>query len=127
MFSDLNVFKLAFAMAQHAGKRQAVVAQNMANADTPGYRARDIESFQSAFRGTEGGEMRASRAGHFNAPANGGVWREFQTQDATDPNGNSVSVEQEMMKGVEVKREHDRALAIYRASLSVLRTSLGQR
>ncbi len=127
MYSDLNVFKLAYAMAQHAGKRQAVVAQNMANADTPGYRARDIESFQSAFRGTEGGAMRASRAGHFDGPTEGGASRELTSDAMTDPNGNSVSIEQEMLKGVEVKREHDRALAIYRASLNVLRTSLGQR
>ena len=128
MFSDLNVFKIAFAMATHAGKRQAVVAQNMANADTPGYRARDIDSFQSVFRGADDGAMRATRSAHFDGPVNSGaVWREFEPAGQTDPNGNSVSVEQEMVNAVEVKRQHDRALAVYRASLSVLRTSLGQR
>lgn len=128
MFSDLNVFKIAYAMATHAGKRQAVVAQNMANADTPGYRARDIDSFQSAFRGTEVSSLRATRAGHLDGDTRpGAVWREFEPSGPTDPNGNSVSIEQEMVNAVEVKRQHDRALAIYKASLSVLRTSLGQR
>lgn len=128
MFSDLNVFKLAYAMATHAGNRQAVVAQNMANADTPGYRARDIDSFQSVFRGNDDSAMRATRSGHQDGPAmQGAVWREFEVNGAADPNGNSVSVEQEMANAVQVKRQHDRALAIYRASLNVLRTSLGQR
>ena len=48
MFYDLNVFKTAYAMATHAGQRQAVIARNMANADTPGYQTRDIESFKTA-------------------------------------------------------------------------------
>jgi len=128
MFTDLNVFKLAHAMASHAGKRQAIVARNVANADTPGYHARDIKPFADLVSddGTETG-MRASRLGHLNAPAGAGNrWAEFTTNTATDPNGNSVSVELEMVKAVETMRQHERALAIYKSSLNILRTSLGR-
>mgnify|MGYP000342005014 CR=1 FL=1 len=52
MFYDLNVLKTAYAMATHAGQRQAVIARNMANADTPGYQPRDLEAFQKAFEMT---------------------------------------------------------------------------
>ena len=41
MFEGLEIFQLAGGVARHAASRQAVVAQNIANADTPGYRARD--------------------------------------------------------------------------------------
>jgi flagellar basal-body rod protein FlgB len=44
----------------------------------------------------------------------------------TDPNGNSVSVEQEILRSVDAKRQHDRAIAIYRSSLKILRSSLGR-
>jgi flagellar basal-body rod protein FlgB len=42
------------------------------------------------------------------------------------PNGNSVSLETEMVKAVEVKRQHDQALAIYKSSMNVLRASIGR-
>lgn len=126
MFQGLNVFKAAHAMATHAGHRQALVSQNIANADTPGYKAQDIHPFAEVFDSDAASGMRASRAGHLNAPDAGGNPATFDADSPTDPNGNSVSIELEMMKGVEVKREHDRALAIYKSSLSILRTSLGR-
>ncbi|SLN63803.1 flagellar basal body rod protein FlgB [Falsiruegeria litorea R37] len=128
MFSDLNVFKMAYAMATHAGKRQAIVSQNMANADTPGYQARDIESFSNAY--VKNGariEMQASRAGHLNGVERGAPdWAVFHPDLPKDPNQNNVAIEEEMLKAVEVKRQHDRAIAIYRSSMSVLRGTLGR-
>ncbi len=128
MFQDINVFKMAYAMATHAGKRQAMVAQNMANADTPGYKRRDIEPFAAAYdRGGPHAAMHASRPGHLNGIAQSGSrWAELTPDAPADPNGNSVSIEEEMLTAVEVKRQHDRALAIYKTSLNVLRASLGK-
>lgn len=127
MFTDLNVFQMAHAMAKHAGHRQAMVSRNIANADTPGYAARDIAPFESAFRNSASTTMSGSRSGHFGAGSGlGHTWAAFTPETATDPNGNSVSVEEELFKAVDVKRQHDRALAIYRSSLNVLRASLGR-
>ncbi|MCH5375497.1 MAG: FlgB family protein [Planctomycetes bacterium] len=128
MFSNLNVFKMANAMATHAGQRQAVIAKNIANADTPGYKAQDISPFATMYQSREDDQgMRASRAGHLNGSRGAGAAEASPRRDqAADPNGNSVSVEQEMLKAVEVKQQHDRALAIYKSSLNILRTSLGR-
>ena len=124
MFSG---FKTAFAMAAHAGKRQAVIAQNVSNADTPGYAAKDVPDFSSTYKLEQGDSMRATRPGHFDADRQPGMIRVIEDPNAiAEPNGNSVSVEMEMMKAVDAKRSHDRALAIYRSSLSILRTSLGR-
>ncbi|MES0864167.1 FlgB family protein [Ruegeria sp. SCPT10] len=128
MFYDLNVFKTAHAMATHAGQRQAVIARNMANADTPGYQPRDIEAFKSAFENTgPQTQMMATRRGHLNGGGLAGhSWAEFAADPSGDPNGNGVSLEEEMLKAVDVKRQHDRALVIYKSSMNVLRTSLGR-
>ncbi|WP_170526218.1 FlgB family protein [Ruegeria arenilitoris] len=128
MFSDLNVFKVAYALATHAGQRQAVISRNMANADTPGYRARDIESFAEAFeKSSATSAMSATRDGHLNGVGPGGMtWAEHMRGGAVDPNGNGVSLEEEMLNAVEVKRQHDRALAIYKSSIGILRTGLGK-
>jgi flagellar basal-body rod protein FlgB len=126
MFTNLNVFRLAHAMASHAGQRQAVIARNVANADTPGYRARDIVPFTGVpAQATGAPSMRADRSAHLNggtAPA----WSEIVAGGDAAPDGNTVSVEIEMMKAVEVRRQHDRAITIYKSALGMLRAGLGR-
>lgn len=39
---NLNILQMASQLAAHSSARQAVIAENIAQADTPGYRARDI-------------------------------------------------------------------------------------
>lgn len=125
MFQNLEIFRMAHAMASHAGARQAVIARNMANADTPGYAAQDIAPFAESYARGET-RLRASRAGHVGASP--GDHELAARPDAPrDPNGNSVSLETEMLNAVAVKRQHDRALAIYKSSLTVLRAAIGRR
>ena len=71
----------------------------------------------------------ATRAGHL--PSFGGAQDPAVLDRAgagtLSPNGNGVSLETEMVKAADVKREHDMALAIYSKSLAILRASLGRR
>jgi len=114
-------------MATHAATRQAVVAENMANADTPDYRARDITPFKEIYRADEGNTaMRTTREGHLGGALQARDAAAHEAAFEVSPNGNSVSLEEEMLKSVEVKRQHDRALAIYKHSLGVIRTTLGR-
>ena len=55
-----------------------------------------------------------------------GSVRSEVTQEEPSPNGNTVSLETEMLNGVEVAREHSQALAIYKHALGIIRTSLGR-
>lgn len=132
MFQNLEVFQIAHGMARHAGQRQAVSARNMANADTPGYRALDVTPFKDTVGKPEtGAEQRATRTAHLNGSLQQGsmIAAPSVTEDMSalsDPNGNSVTVESEILRSIEAKRQHDRALAIYRSSLTILRTSLGR-
>ena len=129
MFEKPEVLALASSLAAHAAERQSAIARNVANGDTPGYRAQDLPDFAATYRAQDAGALRQTRAGHVGAPD------ASQTFSATDraqqgtlsPNGNSVSLEAEMVKAAEVRREHDMALAIYGKSLAILRASLGRR
>lgn len=128
MFKNLEVFRTAQSAAIHAGARQTVIAQNMAHADTPGYAAKDIAPFASFFTSENSGfAARATRETHLNGATTSSPFEVSTRQNAVaDPNGNSVSVETEMLHAVDVKRQHDRAVAIYRSALTVLRTALGR-
>ena len=129
MFQNLDVFKISHAMARHAGTRQAVVARNIANADTPGYKARDIQPFQDIVsKAPTGAHLRGTRPGHLGSSDRLAVLEiDKRRAEHGDPNGNSVSLEQELLKGVEVKRQHDRAVAIYKSSMTIVRAALGRR
>lgn len=127
MHNSLDLFQTAGALARHAGARQAVVARNIANADTPGFEAQKIAAFKDVYRSADNSVMRATRNGHFTAQSSATVdSRIMASNDAPSPNGNTVSLEEEMLRSVEVSREHNRALTIYRHAMTVLRTSLGR-
>ena len=126
MFENLDLFQTAHSMARHAGQRQALVARNMANADTPGFRPTDLAPFKEQVR--QGVGMKATRVRHLNAADGLNAAQVLRVEDTNpSPNGNEVSVEDEMLRAVDIKRQHDRALAIYRHSLTVLRSSLGRK
>jgi flagellar basal-body rod protein FlgB len=129
MYQNLEIFRTAISLAQHAGARQAVTAQNIANADTPGYLEKDVEEFatfasQSA---SPGGVQKATRPSHLNGSMSQTAPRVNESEAASgSPNGNGISIELEMVKAVDAKRDHDQALAIYKSSLNILRASLGR-
>jgi flagellar basal-body rod protein FlgB len=110
MFEKLELTRMAQGFAAHSGARMAVVARNVANADTPGYRAADLADFAAAYR--EAPEARSWQARPLALPA--------------DPNGNTVNLSDQMRRMVEVRQGHDMALAIYRSTSSVVRAALGR-
>lgn len=120
-----NVFRMASAMARHASARQAMIATNIANADTPGYAARQIPDFAATWSDSSVG-LRVTRTGHMAAEAAGRPQRPVDSAGEPSPNGNNVSIEAEMFAAVDAQREHGRALAIWRHGLGLLRTSLGR-
>lgn len=126
MFENLDIFKMSAAMAKHAGQKQAIVAQNVANADTPNYIAQDLPEFRDTYRPTDGaGIQRATRPQHLHGtPTGDALAAAFKAKDEATQNGNQVSLETEMLKSVAAKRQHDQALAIYKSALGILRSAI---
>ena len=125
MYENLALLRTADAMARHAGARQALVARNMANADTPGYRAMTAAPFSESVKAARH-VMRATRPGHMGYEETTRL-RPTEAGGEASPNGNSVSIETEMIQAAEVEREHNRALSVYRHSLTVLRSVISGR
>lgn len=124
MFEKLELTRMAQALAAHSGARMAVIARNVAHADSPGYKAQDLPSFDKVYE--EGGQMRATRPGHLAASSEGTALVPERAPGRESPNGNTVSLEGEMVKSVEARQNHEMALAIYRATSDVVRASLGR-
>lgn len=128
MFERIEMMRMARAMGHHVAQRQIVTARNIANADTPGYKAADLPAFADSYRDGPAPAMRTTRAGHLPPPAWAyGAIRPVTVEGPASPNGNSVSLEAEMVRAAELKRQHDMAIGIYRSALNLMRSSIGRR
>jgi flagellar basal-body rod protein FlgB len=128
MFNNIEMMQTAQAMARHASERQTLVARNVANADTPGYRALDMPSFAETLAAPQQGtSLRATRPGHVTDGMNAaGQISAIDAGVEASPNGNTVSIEDEMVKAAELRQQHDMAMAIYGKARDILRASLGR-
>lgn len=128
MFQKLDIFQMASGLAKHASARQETIAKNIANADTPKYRAKDIASFKETYSGSATGtSMKSSHAGHLHGNDTQSTPIKFMDAPGpSSPNGNTVTLETEMMKATEVRHQHDLAMSVYKSSMNILRTSIGR-
>ncbi len=131
MTPGLEILRLAGEVAEHSAQRQGLIAQNVANADTPGYRARDIADFSEIYaRGLSPSlDMRQTRDGHLGPLANQVAYRivEDVPLGAEAPNGNTVSLEDQMTRSVGARQMHDLAMGVYSKTLDILRLGLQRR
>jgi flagellar basal-body rod protein FlgB len=127
MFETMNITRMARALSAHAGARLGVIARNVAQADTPGFKAMRLPDFATSYPDESATAMRATRPGHLGAQG-GTLTAVLQpTGGEASPNGNTVSVSREMVASVDARQQHDMALAVYRATSEIIRTSLGRR
>ena len=104
---------MAQQLARHAAARQEVVARNIAQVDTPGFRQMDIPSFAEIYGDSQIDDMRATRAGHLGVLESEASGRPFLAKGGTTaPNGNNISLETEVLKAAEIRQEHEMALAV---------------
>ena len=110
-------------------ERQRLIAQNVANSDTPGYVGRDLRAptdFAAAMREGGGLQMAQTRPGHMpvGGPSGAPVAR-FTSEAAPDSettlDGNAVVVEEQMLKMAESRMAYDAAIGLYQKSLAMLR------
>lgn len=118
MLKSINIFDLTSSMASHAAQRHAVIAENIANSDTPNYKAKDIESFSEAFK--------TSLLQGEETVGNNFKMIETNMGDAHSPNGNSVSLEDQMMRSAQTQNDHAMALMVYKKSLSMMKMAVGK-
>ena len=126
MFAKIELTRMAQAMAADAGARMGVIARNVANADVPGYKALTLPDFAETYAAGDASAMRATRPGHQGASNAQPAAIARVTPGNGSPNGNTVSLEEEMVNAAGARQQNDMALAIYRATSDILRASLGR-
>ena len=142
---DLRAMEALRTRMQWHQARQRVLAENVANADTPHYRGKDLEAPDlpgAAGLGrdgaTAGGGVRAARAASVSLAVTqpghvaGSQGRQGFKSDSTPrfevtANGNAVDIEEEMAKSAENQLDYQTAASLYQQSMSLIRTALGRK
>ncbi|KQZ12185.1 flagellar biosynthesis protein FlgB [Mesorhizobium sp. Root552] len=119
----VNLFDLATRQSQWLAVRQTAVAGNIANVNTPGYTANDVEPFDKVLDRTSV-SLSATQEGHLGfGAANAGLTTKPQEFDGVlMPSKNTVVMENELMKAGEVRRSFELNTAIVKAFHSMLMT-----
>jgi flagellar basal-body rod protein FlgB len=112
--------------------RQRVLAQNVANADTPGFRTHDLEplDFKKAMaEPPQRTTLALTSPGHISATATSEVGKYGSPRAKSfevRPNGNAVVLEDEMIKVAQNQMDHQAVTSLYSRSLGLIKTALGK-
>ena len=128
--TDIPIFSMLRTRLKWAQARQRVLAENVANADTPNFRPTDLAplKFDSASHGVQPVRLATTETGHI--PGLGDTGGEFRTQQRGQfdirASGNGVNLEDQMMKVAANQMDYQAVSALYARSLNMLKTAIGK-
>ena len=145
MTSPIEVISMARALARHASVRQNLISENIANADTVDFKARDISDFSEIYESKSRNQKtgashsldasfapRVTRPGHPGyedvkaAVAPTPEAKEIAKLGAETRNGNTVSLEDQMTRGASAMLHHEMAIGVMRKAGDILRMAIGR-
>jgi len=122
--TGIGLFRMAERRLAWAGQRQAVLAQNVANANTPGYQPRDVAPF-AAVLGAVAPGLAATASGHMQPAAGAADLRHARPRERA-PDGNAVSLEDQLVKVADTSSTQELVANLYRKYHGMFRTALGR-
>ena len=128
-----TLFELISARSAWLGQREAVLGQNVANADTPGYRPRDLEpvSFDGLMRHAAGQSagLQPVRTAPMHLAATTPAPDPFRDRPDAEyeatPSGNGVELSEQMRKMALTELDHQLTTGLYRRYVGMVRTAIG--
>ena len=127
---DIPLFSMLRGRMGYLSERQKLIAQNVANSDTPGFSPKDLKpyDFAAQMKTASGGAgmVAVTQPGHMLPPSQrsgpGGAFKTRTVKDSeTTLDGNSVVLEEEMMKMSDARMSYEAAIGFYQKSLNLLR------
>lgn len=116
---------------QYLSERQALLAQNIANADTPGYQAKDLAKVDfGAAMEQAGGKlaMTKTNARHLGDAAGGASTFKVVSRKPyeTNPNDNKVALDEEIQLLSMNQMDYQQVATMYRKTLELFKTAIGR-
>lgn len=126
--ADLPILSMLRTKMQWHQERQRLLSENVANADTPKFQPRDLTPPDFDRKLPASVSLASTNAAHL--PGFAGNSRFPTGRDGgyeTRPSGNSVNLEDEMMKVASNQMDYQAATTLYSRSLGLVKTAIGKR
>jgi len=127
---DIPIFSMLRTRLEWAQARQRVLAENVANSDTPHFRPRDLAPppVDGASAAATPVRLATTETGHLPGLNAAGETFRTERRGAYDlrPAGNAVNLEDEMMKVAANQMDYQAVTALYTRSLNLLKTAIGK-
>ena len=113
-------------------QRQKILAENIANADTPGYVPKDLKQVDFS-RQVAAAQRKirvvSTREGHTSPKVSNASFRANEQRDPYEiaPAGNAVVIEEQMMKVAETQIDYQMMTSIYKKNIGFIKMALGKR
>ncbi len=124
--SEIPIFSMLRTRMHWHQERQRLLAENVANADTPKFRPRDLAPPQMDAAPAALPLARTSAVHLAGAPDSATFQLDRRGQFEVRPTGNAVSLEDEMMKVAANQMDYQTVTALYTRGLALLKTALGK-
>jgi flagellar basal-body rod protein FlgB len=130
--SDFPILSMLRTRMHWHQERQRLLAENVANADTPNFKPRDLTPPNFDRRqpsAVAAPALTRTNVAHLAGLAGAGTQFEADRKltHETRPAGNAVSLEDEMLKVAANQMDYQAATALYGRSLGLFKTALGRR
>jgi flagellar basal-body rod protein FlgB len=122
--TEVGLFVLAEQRLAWADQRQAVLAENIANSSTPGFRPSDLAPFSSTLSRVMSVTPFRTQPGHFIG-AVGGPYREMTESSTHGPDGNGVALDVQLTKVADTDTTQSLIISIYKKYISLFGMALG--
>jgi flagellar basal-body rod protein FlgB len=119
-----DFFGLAERKLEWLGQRNAVIAGNIANSNTPGYAARDIAPFAATLAGTTVGMAHTDEGADLGATT-GAADTTAGTEPERSPDKNGVSLDHELTLLAQTQDQQGEVTTLYKRYTSMVQTALG--
>jgi len=124
--TDVPILSMLRTRMQWHQERQRILADNVANAETPNFQPHDLAELKSDQALPPLGLLRTS-TGHQADPEGDATFGRTNSGFLVRPAGNAVSLEDEMMKVADNQMSFQTASALYSKSLGLIKIAVGKK
>ena len=129
---NIGLFKALGAKMEYLSQRQRIISQNIANADTPGYRPQDLKpvDFSAVLKGVSGSkgvQMVATNPMHVGASSEVPAAKSGKQKTVYEvaPDGNAVIMEEQMLKSGQTVMDYNLVTGLYQKNVRMIKLALG--
>lgn len=130
---NIALFKALGAKMQYLGQRQRLISQNIANADTPGYKPKDLKpvNFGSALKDAQSANkgviMASTNPAHMGPGSSSQNVKSEKMKKVYEvaPAGNAVVMEEQLVNSGQVQTDYNLMTSLYQKNVRMIKIALG--